>query len=202
MKNALKQEDQEKPQRQSKKALEVKRIELYDRTLFIKTTNAIMQYIKAIPQVSVGEIVEAIFPKTKRSISSGAAPVGSIQGDTSISAFRVAVIMPQNNIGAPQEDARCWSLSCMPSATEINATGIVVKSKRRAVSPARPRSRVIPNAQMKETSSQTKMHPITFPAAMVARLTPDERSVCSAPRSRSSAKMHTVPIPPILLTAS
>ena len=161
-----------------------------------------MQYINAIPQVRTGEIVVAIFPKTKRSISSGAAPVGSIQGDTSISASRVAVILPQNNIGAPQEDARCWSLRCMPSATEINATGIVVKSKRRAVSPARPRSRVITNAQMKETSSLTIMHPITFPAAMVARLVPDKRSVCSAHRRRSSAKMHTVPIPPILHTAS
>ena len=143
-----------------------------------------------------------VFPKRKTSISSGAAPVGNIQGDIPATVFMLAVITPQNKRGEPQDEARCWSLSRIPIATETNEIGIMVKSIRKASCAVCSTVRIITKAQMMHINSHTSMQPITFPVVMEARVIPDRSRVCSTPRSRSSAKMHTVPMPPILHTAN
>lgn len=90
----------------------------------------------------------------------------------------------------------------MPSATDTKATGKVVNRRNRAVSHAIAKSRNTPNAQTRATDSLTTIQASVLPKAMLARDAPASNMVRSAPRSRSSAKTQTVPIPPMLQTAN
>lgn len=72
----------------------------------MSTPKANRQYTIPTTHVIVGDTVGAILPNTKRSISSGAAPVGNAQGEISNMVFMAAVITPIKRIGVPQEEAR------------------------------------------------------------------------------------------------